>query len=258
MKRILAVLLAGLMMLCVMSGCSDEKTDSTPDEADSNYSEEPETEEPLTLYEIKTDYAVLKFPEKYKDDVEVKIDNGDPYTVSFLSGDTLLFALGFNGGKGDVVGTIIGDSSNTVVRVDLPTLDKKAKNYDKLFEIQEQLGIILTGLTENYTFVAGEVPEEDVAVYEIPTPVVNLYYPEKWKNNVTVDIVDNTAKFSSSGTPLFDIVFGDGKGNLVGKYDGKEVRIVDYPLEDEKLSDMQQDVNVILDYLKKDSKYVSE
>lgn len=252
MKKLLATLLLCLMVFSIMTGCTNNQTSATPDETDDVVLE---TEAPVTLYEIKTDYATLKFPEKYKDDVDINIEK-EPYTVSFLSDDTLLFTLGFNGGEGDVIGTLVSNSGNMVVRVNLPVLDTKASNYDKLSEIQEQLSVILTSLRKDYQFVDGQVTGEKEEVYQIETSTVPLYYPVKWKDKVTVTSSGNTVRFSSSDKPLFDIVFGEGDGIVVGSYNGTEVKIVDYPLEDEEMKNMQEDVNVILTHLQEEDGFV--
>ena len=252
MKKII-LLVAVILILSMLAACGNSASGD-----DRATDDEPETEEVITLYEIKTDYAVLKYPDKYKDSVDVKIDNGDPYTVTFSSDDVVLFTLGFNGGKGDVIGTIISDSGNTVLRVDQPVLDKSMENYDTYFSMQEDLGYIVTNLSKDYKFVAGEIEDDNVEVYEIECEYATLSYPVKWKDKVDVESVENGVRFSSGGTPLFDILFGSDKGILVGTYDGQEVRVVDYPVKDAELAAMQEDINVILDHLAADEKFVSK
>ena len=58
-----------------------------------------------------------------------------------------------------------------------------------------------------------------------------------------------------SGT-MFPTMFWLDSSFSFGSYDGKEIRVIDYPLEDEEMKNMQEDVNVILSRLMKDEKFV--
>lgn len=248
-----------LIAVCCMGvclvGCGNGNTSdhATPDEDQTIEA----TEEPLVTYEINTKYAVLKYPERWKDTVTVKIDDGEPYTVSFLLNDVKVFDLFFNGEQGDIIGTLDNGSEKVLLSVNTVKVDKNSDNYQTYCDMQEDVNVILKSLGEDYTFIVGvDAREDEPEVYAIETSLTDLYYPVKWREKVTVDVSDELVKFSCNGTPLFDLSFGGEKGILIGSYDGKEIRVIDYPLEDEEMKNMQEDVNVILSRLMKDEKFV--
>ena len=82
-----------------------------------------------------------------------------------------------------------------------------------------------------------------------------MKYPAKWQDKVEISVSDEGVKFSASGVPLFDLVFAEGDGFLLGTYNGTPIYIVDYPVETEEMLAMQEDVNVILQYLIEDSNF---
>ena len=258
MKRLLLLLISILAAMFIFSACSgDSSSKSKKDDAESTTVEEvtETTEAPVATYEIKTKYAVLKYPEKWKDSVKVSVSEKEPYTVSFSADKQPLFTYVFNGTEGDLLGTIIRDDGNVVVRIKTGKLDKKAKKYDDYAAMQEDLNVILQNLAKDYKFVYEEVESNDDSVYEIKTDFATLYYPQRWKDKVTVKTDKNQVQFSSGKTPLFTLSFGGNDGILLGTYDGKELRMIDYPLDDKEMANMQEDVNVILEYLRKDEKF---
>lgn len=247
MRKIIAFLLACVLSAALFAGCgrSGQEAEESAEDYDT-----------VATYEIQTAYAVLKYPERWEKTVETEISESDPAAVRFSANGDALFDLFFNADEGDVLGTLITDDGQYLMTVRMAELDQEGEHYQDYAAMQEDINVILANLKKDYQFVSGvDVREEETEVFEIQTPVVSLYYPVKWQEKVTVETTDNGAKFSCGGTPLFDIVFGDGDGVVVGTFDGKEVKIVDYSVDDPEMANMQEDVNVILSYLQQNDKY---
>lgn len=115
------------------------------------------------------------------------------------------------------------------------------------------------------TDAADAGPEENEPVYTIKTEYCDLKFPEKWQgyvNAVPVEGEPYTVKFSyMDGTPLFDIVFGEEAGTLLGTIDSKKgvtpVYYVGYELDTGNVGyydqlGIQDSADVILQNLKKD------
>ena len=119
MKRWIALMLISVFFAAFcMVGCDDGKATqtATSDESPAAAAEEP-TEEPLVTYDIQTKFAVLKYPERWKDSVSVSIDDGEPYTVSFLLNDIRVFDLLFNSEEGDILGTLDNGTEKVLLSV---------------------------------------------------------------------------------------------------------------------------------------------
>lgn len=251
MKKIIAFILFALFALSLTACGKDNNAKvSTPDETAAASVTEKEA-----LVEITTPYAVLKVAQSFDAHVYYEETSKDPYTLSFFSMDdkTKLFSLVFNG-EGDVLlGTIIGDKANTVIYMNPEKLDKASLNYEANLGYQEQVSDIINGLIADYDFVPDKAIESsDNTVFDIKTSVVTIKYPNKWKDKVTIDVSDDGVKFSNNGTPLFDVMFTECDGNLLGKYKDTPVYIVEYSVDSEEQIEMKEDVNVILQNLMKD------
>lgn len=252
MKRLIALLMILVLSAFVIVGCSNNK--ATPDE--SAQGEEAPTEAVRNNYEIKTKIATLKYPEQWKEIVKVEAQDSEPYTVTFSAYDVKVFELFFNGTQGDLLGTLITDDGQYLVTTSMVKVSESSEHYEDYRNIQEDVNVILENLGKDYKFVPGvDAREDNQDVYAISTSIGDLYYPVKWKDRVTVDVTDSKVSFSCEGTPLFDIMIGGETGNLVGRYDGTNILIVDYPLEDADMKNMQEDVNVILNHLQEDEKF---
>ncbi len=258
MKRLIAILLICILSACVFAACQDQgkekdKNTATADTRDTDDA----SEEIVETFEIPTKYATLKYPKRWKDIAKIDMKEGEPYTVSFSVNDAKSFDLIFNGDKGDILGTLKTDKGQYLLTVVAAALDEKAKDYKSLRNMQEDINVMLDCLDEDYEFVKGvDAREEEPEEYAIKTSLVDLYYPQKWENKVKTEVLDDMVKFSCEDTPLFDIVFGGDKGVLIGSFDGTEIYIVDYPLKDNEMKNMQEDVNVIINYLQKEEKFV--
>lgn len=242
---------------------SREETASVGTEAPASESDSPEQTEPPVSdsdapepTEAHADMVIraagleLKYPQKWEDELSVTQEED---RVCFSRGELRLFDLVFNKpDEGILLGTVYGKQNTviTVVTYPLEGGDPEAR------QMQEDVNDVLDHLLEEYDFVAGEAGELiEGEVYAIPTPVTTLYYPTRWKERVTVDILADRVSFSSAGVPLFDLVFSEDAGFLLGYYDGTPISFVEYPVEDEDQVRMKDDVNVILDYLSMDEAF---
>ena len=262
MKKALIIVLCLVLCLAAFAGCSGGKNTATPDVAtpDSTISED------IATFTVETAYADLAYPKKWQNDVKVDIDDNDGYIVSFSDGGVKLFDLQFDCGDGDVLGTLTRDGKNIILRVKFAALDKSDADYQKHVEMQNAVDVIISYLSKDYQFAEGEenyVNYDDV--YEIKTGVVSLYYPKQWEDKVTADVKKDGVYFSCNGVKLFDILFGKADGAyLLGAYDGTDISILSYDLEQGKLSDaeytalraMQESVDVIISHLEKEELFV--
>ena len=240
MKKILVLSLA---LLCILQLCACSKGAKT---------EQPQGEKTVT---ISTPYADLKVPEAFDQNVSHEETSTDPYTITFKSNadDSILFSFIFNGTGERLLGTLIGEKENTVISLNVPELDEASEHYEENLANQQQMDVIIDHLLADYQIVLNEVVEqEDTAVFDIETSVVTLKYPAKWKETVQVDVQENGVKFSSDGTPLFDLMFVECDGYLLGTYKDTPIYMVEYPVETDEQAAMQNGVNVILQNLMQD------
>lgn len=99
---------------------------------------------------------------------------------------------------------------------------------------------------------------------EIDSPVGKLRYPAKWKDDVTFQAADGQITALYYDDPLFTLYFGGEQGDLFGtvkQQDGTEIALryemneLDSNSEDfETMSSMQEDINVIFQYLTQEGK----
>ena len=116
--------------------------------------------------------------------------------------------------------------------------------------------MILGYLAEDYNLVPEEaIDDEDPMDFEIQTSLVTLYYPSRWKEKVEIEVLDNGVKFSAAGTPLFDLMFEECDGYLLGTYQETPIYMVEYPVETEEQAAMQAGVNTILQHLTEDPSF---
>lgn len=243
-----------LMLLLFVRCPKDEKESSAkkskePAQTAAEEQQPPASQEEIVdTFEISTPYAILKYPQKWKDQVTVDISTEK---VSFSSSGTPLFDLRFNCDDGYVLGTIIGEEENTVFSI----TDYSVEN-EELAGMQEDVNIILQHLMSDYDFAVGEkVIKEDTSTFDIETPLVTMKYPSKWKDKVTIDVREDGVSFSCAGTQLFDLMFVSCDGYLLGTYNGTPIYIIDYPIDGGELCAMQEDVNVILEHLMQDEQF---
>jgi len=207
---------------------------------------------------IATPYANLRVTEEFEENITHEETAKEPYTLTFSSkkDNTELFSLIFNGKGKTLFGTIVGEDANTVVYITLAELDENSDNYEINRANQSKLKDVLNCLTADYEIILDqEVDHAITSNFEIKTPLVTLKYPNKWKDKVKVEVTEDSVKFSDNGTPVFDLVFKETKGYLLGTYNGTPVYMVEHPVKNDEQAAMQQDVNVILKYLMKDPNF---
>lgn len=246
MKKIMILLLSALLALALCA-CGAEKAEDSADAEENPGS-------------LSTPFAELSLPEEFEDNVESEVTSEDPYTISFKAKDdgTELFSLVFGGDGEDgiLMGTLPGEDENTVVYMQIPELEEKDKNYDSHASYQEGVNTIMDGLAKDNGLVIDQIVEkEDDSTFDIKTSVVTMKYPAKWQDKVTVKVGKEKVKFSNGDTPLFELVFKKCDGFLLGTYDGTPIYIVDYKVDNDEQAAMQEDVNVILQYLMEDKKF---
>lgn len=227
----------------------------TSEEAGAPTESKPEGEDFVT---ISTPYADLRLPASFDKAVSHEETGNEPYVITFKSrtDETELFSIIFNGTGEYLVGTLMGEEKNTVVHANTNDLDQNDQNYESNLFYQEQLYLILGYLAEDYNLVPEEaIDDEDPTDFEIQTSLVTLYYPSRWKEKVEIEVLDNGVKFSAAGTPLFDLMFEECDGYMLGSYEGTPIYMVEYPVETEEQAAMQAGVNTILQHLTEDPSF---
>lgn len=227
----------------------------TSEEAGAPTESKPEEENFVT---ISTPYADLRLPASFDKAVSHEETGTEPYVITFKSrtDETELFSIIFNGTGEYLVGTLMGEEKNTVIHANTNDLDQNDQNYESNLFYQEQLYLILGYLAEDYNLVPEEaIDDEDPTDFEIQTSLVTLYYPSRWKEKVEIEVLDNGVKFSAAGTPLFDLMFEECDGYMLGSYEGTPIYMVEYPVETEEQAAMQAGVNTILQHLTEDPSF---
>ena len=267
MKRI-ALLLLSLLLVLTLSECrsdregGEEESSNLPENSVPESSEE-EVEATVTL---KTPYIDLQIPQTFENAVETEVLNEEPYILQFKANadDTALFTLYFGQKTENLLGTLQLEKENVVLYAEFAELDEEADTYLTYARYQDGVNTIIRGLINDGKFVLGSIIEyEDTTTFDIKTDLVTLKYPNKWKDKVTVDVTDDAVKFSCKEEKLFDLVFKECDGSLVGTYQETPVYVVWYEFDETKYDEeeqmelygMAEDVNVILQYLMEDSNF---
>lgn len=259
MKKVLIYLLA-IMCLIALTACG--KSEQTALKPTENVPEVVES----TDVSIETPYCDLVVTKEFADNVKSEVSSEDPYTVSFrmISDDTELFSILFGGETENLLGTLQLENENVVLYAEFNDFDSENENFGTYCTYQDGINTIIQHLISDCDFVVNDIIEwEDTSTFDIQTPVVTMKYPNKWKEKVTVDVSDDAVKFSCNGTKLFDLCFVDCDGYLLGTYKDTPIYIVDYSISKSNYSEeqyselctMQDDVNVILQALMKDSNF---
>lgn len=227
----------------------------TSEEAGAPTESKPEGEDFVI---ISTPYADLRLPASFDKAVSHEETGNEPYVITFKSrtDETELFSIIFNGTGEYLVGTLMGEEKNTVIHANINDLDQNDQNYENNLFYQEQMYLIFEYLTEDYELVSGEaLASEDTADFDIETSVVTLKYPSRWKEKVQIEVLEDGVKFSADGTPLFDLMFKECDGYMLGSYEGTPIYMVEYPVESEEHAAMQAGVNTILQHLTEDPNF---
>ena len=251
MKRFL-ILFAVVALILTFTACNKNTSGESSSESDGANTEVivDEAEKEVETYTISVCGLDLKYPVKWKDKVTVTTTDD---SVSFSSADTKLFDLTFNKDEGTFIGTI-KDKDNMVVR--FVGYDIGSDNPEVSL-MQEDVNVIIQNLAKDYSFVTDTTPtdESNGDTYDIVTPVVTFKYPSKWKDKVQTQVTNLGVIFTNNGTPLFDLVFTECNGFLLGRYNGTPIYVMNYDVSDPEQLAMKDDINVIIDNLKNDSNF---
>lgn len=192
---------------------------------------------------------VLKYPAKWLDVLTIETEED---AVHFSSLDVPLFDLFFDG-RGKTLGTL---QSKDSLRVGLEMFTQDQEDL-RISSMRDDVNYILDNLRADYGFVvAKEDPSDAGDVFPIETSVVTLYYPAKWKDSVEIEVKEDSVLFSAEGTKLFELVFRESEGYYLGSYNETPIWLRTYELSDDTHFAMQEDVNVIVEHLLKDERFI--
>ena len=140
---------------------------------------------------------------------------------------------------------------------------------DDFHNTEQRLDEIVEKLIREKEYVCFYVGRNgDFDTFDIETSVVTLKYPSKWKDLVSIEVKDSAVHFTYQDEKLFDLVLSEAENidgaYLLGTYDGTPIYIVSYSVDESKFSEdelsnynaMQANVNVILENLKKEEKFI--
>jgi len=219
---------------------------------------------------IETPYAVIVAPAAFDGKVLHEVTSEAPYTLKFYNAEdgTEIFSLVFNGTDDalTLLGTLIGETENTVIYMNVPALDQESPHFRENASYQEEMSTLIARLSADYEFVQNQIiPFVYRETMVIQTDVLNLHYPVKWKELVSADVSADGVRFHAGDTALFDVLFGDhAEGYRIGNYKGTDISILLHDVDksactEEEYSqymEMQEDSNILLDWLEKDEEFV--
>lgn len=215
---------------------------------------------------IETPYCNIELPEELRGKVKWSVYSESPYILKFTAkkDNTDLFALLFGKKTEDVLGTLHLEDEEITIYAKFNNLNRDSQKYEEYVGYQMKLGLIIDQLSQNYNFIPGEeidnVKEE---VFEIPTNLVTLKYPSKWKGVVNIEASASGVVFAYKGAKIFELRFVECDGVLIGKYRGTPVYILSYEVEEEYFTEdelntingISRDVNVIIEYLEQNEEF---
>ena len=254
MKKILLFLMA-VLCLIMITACANDAQSAKNDDTRGHRE-----------VSIETPYCDLVVTKEFNKKVENVVSEDNPYTVSFRmkSDDTELFSIVFGDKTENLLGTLVLDDENVVIYATFNEFESTDAHYETYCKYQEEINVIVQHLISDYDFIVNEVVElEDTSTFDINTSLVSMKYPAKWKDKVTIDVSDDSVKFSRNGEPLFDICFYECDGLLLGQYKETPVYVVYHTINKSNYSEedlfemdtMQDDVNVIFQALMDDSNF---
>ena len=112
-----------------------------------------------TVYEIDTKYCELYYPVKWEEQINVGIDEEEPYTVKFTAvmdeNEVSLFDLQFGGNEGYKLGTLTSDNQKVdifIINHDFNQDDYDGDEYLALCGMCEDVNVIISKLIESGNF----------------------------------------------------------------------------------------------------------
>lgn len=190
------------------------------------------------VFTFRSKIGTLCYPNKWKDAVEIETTDAH---VRFSHEGNKLFDLAFADGDGFLIGSV-GDTPVYLVYY--------SANNEMERAMQDDVNVLLQALMErdDYSASAPDTPGKE-EVFTIESRIGALRYPVKWKDRVTVEADDEQVSFSNGSVRLFALVFSEGEGYFLGTYGETPIYVVDYEVEGEENRAMQDDLNVIIQYL---------
>ena len=237
---------------------TEETTKATEETQETTKATEPTTQ-PTTPpstedLRIETPYATLVYPGQWRSQVDVQINEGNPYRVTFTaklaSGVRQdLFIISFGGSTNGSVGVVNVDGEEVPVHVSIediqPASNWSASDVQTINSMQECLNDVLACIDlaspqEKPQETQPEVtlPENNDAMI-IETPYGDLQYPAGWKNYLDLKIEDQgtyRVEFrckmdGHAPMALFVVYFGGDKGVTVGTAKDSNGQSVEIRLE---------------------------
>lgn len=223
-----------------------------------------------SFYSIETPFAVLRAPAEFETEVKTDVLSQKPYVLAFSTKDDVaLFQIHVNEETNDLLGTLKTEKGTDVLYASFAKIDVNDEQYEQYTKYQLGISTIIENLTKDYGFLANELPADSTTdTFDIETSVVTLKYPSKWKDLVSIEVKDSAVHFTYQDEKLFDLVLSEAENidgaYLLGTYDGTPIYIVSYSVDESKFSEdelsnynaMQANVNVILENLKKEEKFI--
>ncbi|MBR0466828.1 MAG: hypothetical protein IJJ40_04965 [Clostridia bacterium] len=99
------------------------------------------------------------------------------------------------------------------------------------------------------------VEEDNQKTFDIKTEVTTLKYPERWEKTADIKTEEDKVVFSLNDKTVFEIVFKECDGYLLGTYNGTPIYIVETETEDYNEKLMLEDVDIILQNLLEDENF---
>lgn len=182
---------------------------------------------------METAYCVLKFPGKWKNQVDFQIQEGTPYGVTVYGcvEDQLqypLFTICFDAEAENPMFWMMTEegirAGVTIQTYEIPWSTGWTEDMiNNLYAMQEEANYVLEKLMQEYPAEAAptEGTEEDI---RISTPYEDLHFPGKWEEQLWTEVSSEKIytvtfywkKSSEEQVPLFAVSFGDENGTLVG------------------------------------------
>ena len=166
MFRLAAFAVAFMMMLSLLTGCKSNKASKSDTAKKSTESKEITDSENSgeEVFDIKTDYCTLKYPEEYKDTVKTTVINTGVYAVCFTTtvnnNEVKIFDIVFGGEEGYKLGTLKDGKKSIDVYVkdysaDFPK-DISEEDGNRLDVMAQKINVIISNLQKDYDFeIAG-------------------------------------------------------------------------------------------------------
>lgn len=276
MKKIIATLILAAMLIALTAcGGADDQPENTETSdvpvtfesvaGTTDDGTDSETEPEEKVIKISTPYCDLSVPAAFEGNVVWELSSEEPYTLDFKAADgTALFSLIFGERSDVLLGTLKLEDKNVVIYASFADFDSNNENLKKYAGYQEDINTVIKYLSEDYDFVINEIVEDE-STFDIETRVTTLKYPKKWFDKVTITGYEDRVTFAYKNEMLFDLSFVDGnEGFLLGTYSGIPIYIIDYEIKEDNYTEdevfdmycMQEDVNVILQYLMEDPNFI--